>query len=336
MNNLELLLGSLLKWRMLPSIAEIIIVDWSSKLALELLTDLDKRIRIIRVENETVYIPSVAWNLGVAYTNHPYVVVCDVNIVPSAETFSVISEISDRGYFYHGAKDRHGDDSVVSGCEGGGSIRSLSMFSKAQFAAVNGFSEFILSGHYLYDDFYDRLRKEGFHGVEISCELYLVTAASSINFPNVYTSSYFRDIADLHLDFLNQKFNFFMSQLLSWNQGEIGFEDVPSFFEKILNSDSEDLPLVDTRFLKLRRIYYRDTSLVATSHVPSIMKKSFQDAAALYACRQLFLKLSKLSYSVALLLQINQCLEAVEIIQSMANKGGSNIKFAYYSGSLNI
>ena len=264
MNNLELLLGSLLKWRELPSIAEIVIVDWSSKLALELLTDLDKRIRIIRVENETVYIPSVAWNLGVAYTNHPYVVVCDVNIVPSAEAFSVISEISDRGYFYHGAKDRHGDDSIVSGCEGGGSIRSLSMFSKAQFAAVNGFSEFILSGHYLYDDFYDRLRKEGFHGVEISCELYLVTAASSINYPNVYTSSYFRDIADLHLDFMNTPLTHLCRSLYTYHN-HVSYKFVNKWY--IINKET-----IVEYFIKQLIIYGVDIG-----HIIGIKNKIYMD-----------------------------------------------------------
>lgn len=66
-------------WLQHKEITEIIIVDWSSKDALEYIINIDKRIKVVRVDNEEYYIPSQANNLGISIASEDYILRIDTD-----------------------------------------------------------------------------------------------------------------------------------------------------------------------------------------------------------------------------------------------------------------
>jgi hypothetical protein len=78
-NRNECLETVLPSWLQCKEIGEIIIVDWSSDIPLKHLTELDKRIKVIRINDEKYYIPSQANNLGVSLVTNNRILRLDVD-----------------------------------------------------------------------------------------------------------------------------------------------------------------------------------------------------------------------------------------------------------------
>jgi glycosyltransferase involved in cell wall biosynthesis len=79
MNREDTLKVTLTSWLKFQEIGEIIIVDWSSKNSLEWVLDLDKRIKLIRVDNQSHFNISKAYNLGIDNTTKDYILKMDVD-----------------------------------------------------------------------------------------------------------------------------------------------------------------------------------------------------------------------------------------------------------------
>lgn len=155
MNRNTFIEESLVTWVKLP-FREIIIVDWSSKNPLHrYIFDMfnDSRIKIIRVDGESLYNQSKASNLKVRVSSSEYVLSIDSDIKLS-ETFITNHPLSN-DVFYIGNK------AVNKGLVG------TCLVSRNTFFSVNGYNEFMNGWGYHDNDFYKRLVEIGF------CKKYL-------------------------------------------------------------------------------------------------------------------------------------------------------------------
>ncbi len=162
MNRESHLRQSLALWGKLPDIGEILIVDWSNGRPLLDLCAEDPRIRVVRVEEEPRWILSYAYNLGVFRARHPHILKCDSDCQPDPE---VLLCLPGERHFYAGF--------WKSGVPiGKPSVNGQCIFSRAQFEAVNGYSEFIRTYGRDDEDLYDRLIAAGFERREIAPNLF--------------------------------------------------------------------------------------------------------------------------------------------------------------------
>jgi len=80
-NRNEPLQISLSSWLLRPEITEIIIVDWNSQESLAPLTKLDKRIKVITVQNEKYFNQSEPLNLAASITTGDYILKADCDYI---------------------------------------------------------------------------------------------------------------------------------------------------------------------------------------------------------------------------------------------------------------
>jgi glycosyltransferase involved in cell wall biosynthesis len=157
MNREPHLRASLQRWLMLPRIAEIVIVDWGNREPLLELRNIDPRIRIVRVENEPRWVLSYAYNAGIERATQPDVFKCDADCQPAPAALECTPGST---HFFAGF--------WKSGVAcGKASVNGQCIFSKAQFEAVNGYSELIRTYGRDDEDFYDRLISAGFERREL-------------------------------------------------------------------------------------------------------------------------------------------------------------------------
>jgi hypothetical protein len=162
MNREAHLRETLPKWLALPFVAEIIVVDWSNCRSLRPLTGLDERVRVIRVVAESSWLLSHAFNLGISHATNGVVIKCDADAIPAPAL--ACCEADDSGFY-------------AGHWRSGRLARKLSMggqcvVTRAQFQAVNGYSELIRSYGRDDADLYGRLMAAGFERREISPRLF--------------------------------------------------------------------------------------------------------------------------------------------------------------------
>ena len=157
MNREEHLRASVPKWLKIPKLREIVIVDWSNRNPLMELTQLDPRIRVIRVENEPRWVLSYAYNIGIQAASEPFVIKCDADCIP---TINIANYRPGQDYFYAG----HWKSGAALGKA---SVNGQCIFSTSQFKAVNGYSEYIRTYGRDDEDFYERLQAAGFERKEV-------------------------------------------------------------------------------------------------------------------------------------------------------------------------
>jgi len=158
MNRESHLRANLPRWLELPGLAEIIVVDWSNQRSLEDLRSIDSRVAVVRVEGESKWILSYAYNVGIARAAHPVVVKCDADCLPRREVLALVpgAEGFFAGHWKSGAAVNKP------------SVNGQCVLTKAQFETVNGYSEVIRTYGRDDEDFYDRLITAGFARREIS------------------------------------------------------------------------------------------------------------------------------------------------------------------------
>lgn len=147
------------EWLRLPGLAEIVIVDWSNRTPLGELRKIDPRVRVVRIDGEPQWILSYAYNVGIAAARQPIIVKCDADCCPRAE--AIAESVPARGFFFAG--DWRSGIPV-----GKPSVNGQCVFTKAQWAAVNGYSEIIRTYGRDDEDFYDRLSAAGHERREIA------------------------------------------------------------------------------------------------------------------------------------------------------------------------
>lgn len=79
MNRNAILQVNIMSWLHFKEIGEIIIVDWSSSKTLQHLTELDPRIKVVRVDNQKYFNISQAFNLAIDCASLDYILKLDVD-----------------------------------------------------------------------------------------------------------------------------------------------------------------------------------------------------------------------------------------------------------------
>jgi glycosyltransferase involved in cell wall biosynthesis len=161
MNREKHLRQSVRMWVKLPSIDEILIVDWSTRESIDDLLDFDPRIRIVRAEGEPRWVQTYASNLGIAQARGDIILKCDADCMP---TPAVMNLRPAAGRYYAG--DWHSGAAAGKIC-----VNGQCLFTRDQWQQVNGYSELIR--HYAHDDtdFYDRMIACGQTRLEITPDL---------------------------------------------------------------------------------------------------------------------------------------------------------------------
>jgi len=210
MNREQHLRQSLPGWLTLPQVAEVIVVDWSNRRALEDLCSVDPRVRVVRVEGEPKWILSYAYNLGISRASGPVVVKCDADCIPNQ---GIMECMPGPAYFYAGYW-RSG------AAVGKPSVNGQCIFLKSQFEAVNGYSEVIRTYGRDDEDFYDRLIAGGSARREIApAHLDFLEHSNDERIANQFDAPpapsleqrVFRDTL------YNEMHNYNIAQLMPWN-----------------------------------------------------------------------------------------------------------------------
>lgn len=146
---------SLTSWLLVPSIREIVIVDWSSSKALATeLAQLDGRVRIIRVDGEDSFHLAAAFNLAADCAQQPMLLKLDADYVINPYTGGDVSFCAIppkhfvTGHFQHGGP-------FFSYLNGLVAVR------REDWYAVNGYNENLVGYGWDDDDFYIRLQGAG-------------------------------------------------------------------------------------------------------------------------------------------------------------------------------
>ena len=155
MNRTENLLKVLPTWLAIPTINEIIIVDWSSTTPVEdslrEASVRDSRIRLIRVLNEPRWVLSYAFNLGFRLAKFDKVLKVDADIMLKLDFFSK-NQLT-QGMFIAGNWE-----AAEKGQE---HINGFFFVRHADLARVKGFNEYITTYGWDDDDIYNRLAEVG-------------------------------------------------------------------------------------------------------------------------------------------------------------------------------
>lgn len=158
MNRSQNLLINLTSWLNCPYIDEIVIIDWSSKQPL-----LDKiieagidnsKIRCYRVENQTSWILTWAYNLAIMLTRFDKIIKvdCDIYLSPKFLASNNNFELLSNQHFYTG--DWHKSNQIH--------LNGQLVINKIDFLSVNGYNEFLTCYGYDDTDLYERLESLGF------------------------------------------------------------------------------------------------------------------------------------------------------------------------------
>jgi hypothetical protein len=149
------LLKAIPSWVALPEISQIVIVDWSS--STPVIDDvkeaglLDPRMLIVRVEGETRWILSHAFNVGFRLAEHERVVKADADIV-LGEDFFKENELREETFLSGDWRTAETGQEHINGF--------FYLFKKA-LTTINGFNEFITTYGWDDDDIYARLTAQG-------------------------------------------------------------------------------------------------------------------------------------------------------------------------------
>lgn len=155
MNRNDNLLNSISSWVQHSEISEIVVVDWSSTYPANLfLRDNninDKRIKVVRVNNEPRWILSYAFNLGFRMATHDKILKTDADIIIKKNFFK---------------KNTLDDNTFIAGDwrkadKGQEHINGFFYIKKSDLMQVNAFNEYITSYGWDDDDLYERIHKSG-------------------------------------------------------------------------------------------------------------------------------------------------------------------------------
>lgn len=154
MNRLPQLLEALPTWLRAEGIDEIIIVDWSSTPPIAPSLPQDNRIRLIRVENESRWNLTAAYNTGFEFVRYAYTLKLDSDILLDPDFLS--KHIQEENLFYAG-------DWKVATEENELHLNGQFYVPTAALVDVGGFHGYIKTYGYDDCDLYARLEKSGCH-----------------------------------------------------------------------------------------------------------------------------------------------------------------------------
>ncbi len=155
MNREAALRVSLASWLVQPGIAEVVICDWSSTGDLRYLTEIDCRVRVVRVEGEAHFRKPPALNLAADFASHDWLLHLDLDDVLNPYQPLLQYHPPESGTFLTGYGCRKQANPLLVGLDG------LLLVERAAFHAVHGFNEYLAGWGYEDTDMIHRLRHHG-------------------------------------------------------------------------------------------------------------------------------------------------------------------------------
>jgi GR25 family glycosyltransferase involved in LPS biosynthesis len=237
-------------WLQHKEVDEVIIVDWSSSNSLKHLTNIDSRIKVVRVENEKYYIPSHANNLAASLASNDYILRLDTDyfLNPYYNFFSTYP--IGKNSFVSGEPQNYNDRVNNPYYK---YLFGLLYISKENFYKVNGYNESI-GYYYSYEDgdMFDRLKLAGL------TQIRLQNNHSVIHIPHSDKKRYenFQGakvldgseqvIVDTHISINQQTYKnpkeYFVPSKVSWQVNQVS----NNFFVATKNKNViEDFPVVN-------------------------------------------------------------------------------------------
>lgn len=161
MNRSENLLKALRTWIDHPEISQIVIVDWSSIVPfqdeLKAAGVQDERILVARVEHQSRWILSYAFNFGFRIATYDKILKTDADITIGADFFRE-NELKENAFL-------SGDWRTAE--KGQEHINGFFFARRADLMSVKGFNEYITTYGWDDDDLYFRMEQHGFNRVRI-------------------------------------------------------------------------------------------------------------------------------------------------------------------------
>ncbi len=161
MNRNDHLVQAIPSWLAHQEINELIIVDWSSEVPVEISLSeagiFDPRIRILRVEDEGAWVLSHAYNLGFRAATNDTIVKVDSDVILDGSFFR---------------QNPVGEGQFIAGNwrlakEGQSHVNGFFVVGRKELLGVNGFNERIVTYGWDDDDLYERLTKAGVQRVDV-------------------------------------------------------------------------------------------------------------------------------------------------------------------------
>lgn len=153
-NREKALILSLTSWLMFDEVSEIIIVDWNSDKNLKFLTNLDKRIKIIRVDNKKYFNLPMGYNLASDFVTNEFLLKMDADYILNPY-YDFIKESLPR------------DDCFITGCKTKSwcpffiYLNGLLFIKTENFRKIKGYNENLIGYGYDDDDIHIRLENFG-------------------------------------------------------------------------------------------------------------------------------------------------------------------------------
>ena len=145
-------------WISCEEIAEIVLVDWSSRNPIHMDENFkniykNKKVKIIRIENEQYFLnPSFALNIGIDMSNGNNILKLDIDHkLINKNLLKILTRNSNPGHFFCGTVPRQ-----EFNCYWG-----FSFFHRLDYEKIGGFNENFRGWGGEDADFYDRLEKAG-------------------------------------------------------------------------------------------------------------------------------------------------------------------------------
>jgi glycosyltransferase involved in cell wall biosynthesis len=156
MNRGDILIEGIDNWLGFDWVDEIVVVDWSSDIPVSYS---HSKVNVYRVEGESYWILSQAYNLSVLLAKGDVIVKCDSDYRLDSRINKYINP--DEGYFYRG-------DWRFAKEENERHINGFFIMNKCDFDNVGGYNEGIVTFGFDDGDFYERLRASGCNEVLLS------------------------------------------------------------------------------------------------------------------------------------------------------------------------
>ncbi|WP_298334811.1 tetratricopeptide repeat protein [uncultured Erythrobacter sp.] len=154
-NRTDNLLRALPSWLAYQAVNEVIIVDWTSlepvDEALKNAGFSDPRIKVIRIEDETRWILSTAFNAGFRTASYDKILKADADII-LGDGFFDKNQLKEGSFVAGDWRDAEPGQEFING---------FFYVSRDDLMSVNGFNEFITTYGWDDDDLYDRLEEAG-------------------------------------------------------------------------------------------------------------------------------------------------------------------------------
>ena len=138
-------------WLVLPEVAEIIIVDWSSKERLYF--PRESLVTVVRVEGEELWQPGPCFNLALQVATKPYVLKLDVDVAVKDSAFFRAHPVLPN-VFYAGDHYKADDENEAH-------LSGIVYAKLSDLLSVNGYNERMTTYGYDDDDLYERLQLAG-------------------------------------------------------------------------------------------------------------------------------------------------------------------------------